>query len=413
MVTKAIKIIALSLVALNAQANQSESQDWQIHGFLAQGLIDVSGSDFVNDDGDLSAELTEVGVNGSYQLFDSIRLAGQAVYLNGGNRYEQGLRLDYALIDWSVYNDENWLVNLYLGRFKNNHWLHSSTRDIPHARPSIILPQGLYFDGFRDIAMGGDGAALKVSYNFEDWGDIDFNVSSGKTKVSTDAGKLLLGDDVDGDMNQESDFQTSVFWQPAYSPWRFGVSFLDSEFSFTREEQNDTLLPATPSVEFYDGVFSFKQYTGYVVYEGENWEFTAEALQQTFTTEGFYPDALYEFLGVDQIEKVGQGIYFQSRYKYNDRLSLMARVERFYADKDDKDGSQLEAESGGLVPSYFGFQHDIVLGAHYDIADSLRVQMEYHWVEGTARLTPVVSPNAMINSNKNWNLFAVQLMYWF
>ena len=138
-------------------------QNFQLHGFISQGLIDVDGSNFVNDDESLSAELTELGLNGSYQLNSTLRLTGQIVYLDGGNRYAKGSRVDYALLDWSVYDSSSWQANVYLGRFKNNHWLYSSSRDVPFARPSIILPQSVYFDGFRDIAVGGDGVA-SVSY---------------------------------------------------------------------------------------------------------------------------------------------------------------------------------------------------------------------------------------------------------
>jgi len=157
-------VVISYLLAINVEATE---QDFQFHGFIAQGVIDVEGSNFVNDDGALSPKLTEVGLNGSYQLSDNLRLAGQVAYLNGGNRYEEAVRVDYALLDWSFYDSLSWQANLYLGRFKNNHWLYSSSRDIPFARPSIILPQSVYFDGFRDISVGADGGGfnkLDASY---------------------------------------------------------------------------------------------------------------------------------------------------------------------------------------------------------------------------------------------------------
>ena len=124
--------LLLACIATKAQAEEGKtytnSQDFQLHGFISQGIIDVNGSDFVNDDGELSTELTEIGLNISYQLTNNFRLAGQVVYLDGGNRYAQGARVDYALLDWSAFTDEHWQANIYLGRFKNNHWLYSSSR---------------------------------------------------------------------------------------------------------------------------------------------------------------------------------------------------------------------------------------------------------------------------------------------
>lgn len=377
-------------------AGEMENQSLQVHGFIAQGIIDVNGSSFVNDDGKISAELTEVGVNASYRLNNFLRLTGQAVYLNGGNRYVKGARIDYALLDFNVYQDEHWLVNLYLGRFKNNNWLYSTTRDVPHARPSIILPQSVYFDGFRDIAMGSDGAAFKASYASDDYGDFDFYMNYGSSSLDTEDVKLLLGDLVQGKGKQKFDAQAGLYWQPQFSPWQLGFSILDSDFNYQRAE-NDF---------FTDAYFSFQQYTGNLLYDGERWQFSTELFQQKFVQKGFYFDNFLQ-------ERVGQGIFVQSKYQYNNQLSLLGRVERFYADKDDKHGKKLAILSGGQIPSYFGYQDDITIGASYDLAESFRVQVEHHWVKGTARLTPIVSPNIAINNKERWNMWAVQLMYWF
>ena len=217
--------VAGYLFTVNAH---SAEKNFQLHGFAAQGMIDVNGSNFVNDDGSLSPKLTEVGINGSYQLNDKLRLTGQVVYLNGGNRYTEGVRVDYALLDWSVYEHQNWQANIYLGRFKNNHWLYSSSRDIPFARPSIILPQSVYFDGFRDIAVGGDGIAIKISHNNDDCGDFDFNFSYGTSPISGKQADLMLSEFAQGVVKHDSDIQASFYWQPVFSSWRFGASYLDS-----------------------------------------------------------------------------------------------------------------------------------------------------------------------------------------
>ncbi len=227
---KALRTVTtlLSLVVLNVAA---EDKDFHYHGFIAQGLIDVDGSNFVNDNGNLSTELTELGINGSYQLNTSLRLAGQVVYLNGGNRFAEGLRIDYGLLDWSVLSNSNWRVNLYFGRFKNNHWLYSSSRDVPFARPSIILPQSIYFDGFRDIAVGADGAAIKISHSDDEYGNFDFNYSYGSNPISDGQADIILSDAAKGVVKQDFEAQASLYWQPAYSSWRFGASYLDSDFS--------------------------------------------------------------------------------------------------------------------------------------------------------------------------------------
>jgi len=387
----------LGVITFNSLAQDDQSaESFKIHGFVAQGVIDVDGSNFVNDEDGLSLELTEIGLNTSYKFADDFRFAAQAVYLNGGNRYNEGLRVDYFLMDWNAYSSDKWQANLFIGRIKNTHWLHSSTRDIPFARPSILLPQGAYFDGFRDIAMGGDGAALKLDYNHDEYGEFDFNFSRGKSTINSDDAEVILSDLAQGNIEHDLDSQVSVYWHPVFSQWKFGLTLLDSEFNYDGETRDF----------FVDGRFVFQFYTVNALYEGEEWEFTTEILQTRFLTEGFYSPQFHQ-------DNLGQGGSFQARYKVDQKLTLISRYDLFYADKDDKKGYELEKLSFGVVPSYFGYQHDAMLGFSYDFTHNLRVNAEYHWVEGAARLNPIVLPNPLVNNQERWEMWAVQLMYWF
>lgn len=395
--------LLVAFFATKAEAEQGKtyanSQYFQLHGFISQGIIDVNGSDFVNDDGELSAELTEIGLNLSYQLTNKFRLAAQAVYLDGGNRYSQGARVDYALLDWSAFINEYWQANVYFGRFKNNHWLYSSSRDVPFARPSIILPQSVYFDGFRDIAVGSDGIAAKLSHSTDEYGNFDLQLSYGSSPISDEQAKNILSEFAQGSAEQDYDSQASFYWQPAFSSWRFGMSLLDAEFTYDSAGQVNGDF-------FSDSNFALQFYTLNALYEGELWEFSGEIYQQRFTIDGFYFPTF-------QLDNIGQGFYLQSRYKLTQQLTLLARYEDFYLNKDDKEGKELEESTGGVIPYYFGFHKDITLGINYDITSNFSIRAEYHWVRGAGRLTPVVVPNTQINNSEDWQMWAVQLMYWF
>lgn len=383
-------------LAFTLSASEVNNKSLQVHGFVAQGVIDASGSNYINDDENLSFELTEVGINASYQLNDTFRIAGQAVYLNGGNRYHAGPRVDYLLLEWDAFHNDLWQASFYFGRVKNNHWLHSSTRDIPFARPSIIIPQVVYFDGFRDIAVGGDGAAVKLRYSDDAIGEIDFNFSRGESSISDDQADVVIGKLALGTIDHDLDAQASIYWRPPYSQWRFGISALDSSFTYDRVEIDN----------FFDGDFIFQFYTANAIYEGEFWQFSAEIFQERFVTSGFY------FPGFHR-DEIGQGYYVQASYQLQKDFSLMTRYERFYANKDDRNGAKLSQSTGGLVPSYFGFHHDTMIGLSYDFSSNFRVNAEYHWMEGGARLSPIVQPNPIANDSKNWQVWAIQFMYWF
>jgi hypothetical protein len=380
----------------NLSAAEIKSEPLQIHGFVAQGVIDASNSNFINNDESLSFELTEIGLNASYQLNDDFRIAGQAVYLNGGNRYHPGLRLDYLLLEWDAFHNEAWQASFYVGRVKNNHWLYSSTRDIPFARPSIINPQVTYFDGFRDIAVGGDGAAVKITYSNDDLGEFDFNFSRGESAISDEQADVNIGEQALGSIDHDLDTQMSLYWRPSYSQWQIGLSSNDSSFSYKSAVVDS----------FFDSDFIFKLYTVNALYEGEFWQFSAELVQERLAIDGFYSP---EF----QRDEIGQGYYAQARYQIERYLSFTLRYERFYVNKNDKNGSELEQNSGGLIPAYFGFHNDAMIGLSYDFSSNFRMNAEYHWMQGAARLSPVVQPDPIANDSKNWQVWAIQFMYWF
>lgn len=383
-------------VALAATAAEIDNKSLQVHGFIAQGVIDADGSNYINDDESVSFELTEVGLNASYQINDDYRVAGQVVYLNGGNRYHPGLRLDYLLLEWDAFHNDAWQASFYFGRVKNNHWLYSSTRDIPFARPSIIIPQVVYFDGFRDIAVGGDGAAVKLSYSDDNLGDIDFNFSRGKSAISDEQTDVVIGKFALGDIDHDLDTQASIYWQPPYSQWRFGISALDSTFNYEKSETDN----------FVDSEFIFQFYTANALYEGQYWQFSVELFQERFATTGFYFPSFHR-------DTIGQGYYAQASYQLQKDLSVLFRTERFYSNKDDKNGSQLAQDSGGLVPAYFGYHNDTMIGFSYDVASNFRINAEFHWMQGGARLSPIVQPDPIANDSKNWQVWAIQFMYWF
>jgi len=384
------------LLTLSSQAADLANSKLKVHGFVAQGAIDVNGSDFVNDDGELSFELTEVGLNASYQLSPDIRLAAQGAYLNGGNRYTDGFRIDYALIDWSIFHSENWQANIYIGRFKNYHWLYSSTRDIPHTRPSIILPQSVYFDGTRDMSVGGDGAALSAKYNDELIGELDFNISSAESSISKDQTRTIMGRFSDGRLSHDKDLQASIYWRPYFSQWQFGIALTNTDLTYHRGE----------SGIFVDGQLGLKRLYTNAEYQGESWTFSVELLQEEMTIDSLL------FPGFNRTT-VGQGGFVQGQYQFTSELQLLARYEHYYANKDDKHGKDLEKITQGLIPSYFGYQNDATLGLTYHLSNNFQLQLEHHWIKGTARLTPVVIPDPTVNKKEYWQLSAIQLMYWF
>jgi len=392
--SKLCVLLLLSSVSL-VQAEGLNTDKVQWHGFISQGLIQAPETNFVNLDDSISAELTDLGVNMSWALSDNLRLAGQVVYLDGGRRYTKGTRLDYLFLDWTLHSDFDWRLDMFVGRFKNQHWLYSATRDVPFTRNAIVLPQSVYFDSFRDIAVGSDGLAFKVTRN-SSFGEIELNWSWGATNLSKEQSQILLSTLALGDAEQEYVHQASLYWRPEQSGWQLGISLLDSDFSYEK----------APVDYYHDGAMTVQRVMLSARYAAEFWELSSEFVQERLDVSDFYAPGFKR-------NSYSQGWYVQSRYNLLPRTWLLLSADLFDLDKDDRSGRKFSQSTGGLVPAYFGYQDDLTLGLTYDFKDNLRLTMEHHWVKGTARLAYPVMPDLQHNKSEFWQMWAMQLMYWF
>lgn len=392
--SKLCLLLLLSFVS-QVQAEGLNTDKVQWHGFISQGLIQAPETNFVNLDDSISAELTDLGVNMSWALSDNLRLAGQVVYLDGGRRYTRGTRLDYLFLDWTLHSDFDWRLDMFVGRFKNQHWLYSATRDVPFTRNAIVLPQSVYFDSFRDIAVGSDGLAFKATRNTS-FGEIELNWSWGATNLSKEQSQILLSELAQGDAEQDYVHQASLYWRPELSAWQLGVSLLDSDFSYEK----------APVDYYHDGAMTVQRVMLNARYAAEFWELSSEFVQERLDISDFYAPGFKR-------NSFSQGWYLQSRYNLLPHTWALLSLDLFDLDKDDRSGRKFSQSTGGLVPAYFGYQDDLTLGLTYDFKDNLRLTMEHHWVKGTARLAYPVLPDLQHNKSEYWQMWAMQLMYWF
>ncbi len=384
-------LFGVNLLAMPLALAQSIS--W--HGYVSQGVTQSVDSHFITDDNAVTLDLTEVGFNGRYQFTPSIALVGQVVYLDGGNRFEQGSRLDYLFIDWTLNESESMSTHLHMGRYKNHHWLYSATRDVPQTRDTAVLPQSVYFDSFRDIALGSNGAFLQSEYR-TDVGHWQLNWSLGRSEVSDEQTQAFLGPLAQGESKQDFVHQASLFWQPDSLNWRLGASYLASNFTYD----------AAPVDVFTDGTTDIERFVISLQFFSEQWELSAELLQERLDNRGALSPTFEQY-------SIGEGGYIQARFMHSSSLSSLLRFDTYDVNKDDPDGKKLNQQTNGFVPAYFGYMNTVALGVRWDIANNWRLQGEHHWVEGAGRARGVWDPSSINATQKHWRMWSLQLMYWF
>ncbi|MGH8544303.1 MAG: hypothetical protein ACREX3_11885, partial [Gammaproteobacteria bacterium] len=163
--------VALLSHPLGARAIDLGFGDWQAHGFLSQGYTYTSANDlFGNSQGAGSLEFHELGMNVLGHPWPNLLVAAQGIYRDTAGSDEEDFRLDYANLDYRLDFDEATTVGVRLGRVKNPFGLYSESRDAIWTRPSVLLPQSIYFDalGLRSPELSSDGGILYGRSHFGD-----------------------------------------------------------------------------------------------------------------------------------------------------------------------------------------------------------------------------------------------------
>ncbi len=132
----------------------------QIHGFASVTAVKTSDNRFFGDSPSTSLDFIEVALNASYQFNPRLLFAGQVLARRAGDMYDGTPSLDYGLADVTLTETATHRLGVRLGRLKNPLGLYNETRDVPFTRPTIFLPQVVYFDKVRNMALSSDGMML-------------------------------------------------------------------------------------------------------------------------------------------------------------------------------------------------------------------------------------------------------------
>ena len=103
----------------------------------------------------------------------NLQFSVQGISRWAGKGSTGNVRLDYGFMDYTYYSGETGQLGIRLGRMKNPLGFYNDTRDVPFTRPSILLPQSIYFDRTRKLALAADGMHMYGEYR-SDMGDFPF-----------------------------------------------------------------------------------------------------------------------------------------------------------------------------------------------------------------------------------------------
>jgi len=385
-------VLATTLTSLSAPALASEKvlDTLQMHGFLSQALVITDDNNFFgpsSEDGG-SLKYTEIGANVSLRPHENVLLAAQVLSRRaGGDGNDAEPALDYGVLDYQMVSNQQRTFGIQLGRSKNPFGFYNQTRDVAFTRPSILLPQSIYFDRTRSLALSGDGAALYYEESFPK-GTLRTQIGFGKPQAEDDLRRTMRLEDTPGALKPRDSTIAQIKYEHDGGRVIAAISTASAKVRFE---------PEAPHLN--SGDFNFQPWVVSLQYNAELWSLTGEYAIRKSKLEGF----ANPFLNFDV---TGESWYLQYTRRFHDNWQWLVRYDSLTSNRDDRSGAAYEASGAG--PAHSQFADDITLGLQWNVNSRLMLATEYHHVDGTGWLPIQDNPDPS-ETERRWNMFLFQL----
>lgn len=374
-------------------------QNLQIHGFFSQGWLKSTDNNNVfgnSSSGSGSFDFREIGLNASMRPLSNLQFSVQGLSRTAGHGSPGNIRLDYGFIDYTFSNQENSQFGIRLGRMKNPLGFYNDTRDVPFTRPSILLPQSIYFDRTRKLAIAADGVHLYGEYR-SDYGDVSFQAGVVRPLVRGDeAEAAVFSGQLPGHLTPEISYVSRINYELDGGRIRLGVSATQLNMGYSPGAVDRA---QAGSIHFIPLVFSAQ-------YNAERWSLTSEYAIRYLEYKNFGLAPL-------TLDFAGESYYFQGVYRFTPEWEGIIRYDALFTDGDDSSGKRWAASPAGRGrAAHSRFAKDITVGLRWNITPQFMLRAEYHRVNGTGWLSTLDNPNLQ-GAVQHWDLFTVLGSYRF
>lgn len=391
-----IMVFLSMLGAASAYVDSAFCEGLQIHGFASQAAVRTSNNRFFGNSPETSLDFTEIGVNASLPLNPQVLLAGQWLARRAGEMYNGTPALDYALADVTLASSTEQRWGVRLGRIKNPLGIYNETRDVPFTHPGIFLPQVIYYDKVRNLMLSTDGLMFYGESYLGKRGTLSLTVGGGQSVIDENVEWAYLGNDFGGDLDPDGYAGLFRLWYSTPDE-RLQLGLSGAALSLKFDPDQHSLL-STGTTELFFWIASFQ-------YDAEDWTLTAEYAGEPIEWRDYGP------FSPDR-EVTAESYYLQGTYRLRPNLGLLLRYEEGYANRNDRDGVQFSALTGGLTPPFANFSKIWTAGLRWDIDRHWMVRAEYQRHHGTFVLSSRENPDPG-QWREDWNLFAVQAVFRF
>lgn len=401
---------ALTLLRpIEAAALEWQNGKWQVHGFAGQGATYTDHNQVFGTSRDVSLDFREMGINASVKPLPNLLISAQGLYRVTGASDTQGTRLDFAQADYSkpFLEDSSLVLGVRGGRVKIPFGLYNDTRDVLWTRPTVLLPQSIYFDtlALRQAMIAADGGVLYGRYA---QGDHRFgwefmtaepqDTTGGTTAFIT--GIPSVFPKASGSLGGRPLLLGRAFyeWMGGRGKLMFSIVDVNRDFKSTSPlYQNGNTKMTYP-------LFSAQ-------FNAERWSLTAEYGWINSHRTGYSP--LLQNLPTWKAN-TSENFYLQGEYRFTQEISAVLRYDVLHISRNDRSGRELSRMTGGLVPAHRFYARDLTAGVRWEFARNFLLAADYHYVNGTAWLNETDNPNlSSPETSSHFSLITTMLSFRF
>ncbi|MDQ3267479.1 MAG: OprO/OprP family phosphate-selective porin [Pseudomonadota bacterium] len=357
----------------------------QLHGFLTQGMVTTSDNNFLGQSNKkVSTDFREIGVNASLRATADVQLSAGLLSHKAGGTDNGEIRLDYGLVDWTVSSNEQGRGGIRLGRVKNAYGLYNKTRDVAFTRPSILLPQSIYFERTRNLTVSADGAEIYLD-RYGESGSLFVTFALGQPQIGSEASKVALaGLKPNGRFESKLMPILQVIYEGDGGKYRLGFTAVQLDARYNPGVMD---VVQAGQIKFTPKIFSAQ-------YNAERWSLTSEYALRPALIRGFGPNSPDTF-------NDGQSYYVQGSYRLAPKWEALLRYDVTYIDRADRDGKVFAAATHR--PGFTRFSKDWTTGIRFDLTPEFMLRAEYHRVDGTGYLPAQDNPNPLA-LERRWDI---------
>lgn len=364
----------------------------QIHGFASQAAIQTSANHYYGNSDETSFELTEIGLNASFELSPKWLGSVQALSRRAGAMYDGAPSLDYALIEHTPISNARHRIGVRLGRIKSPVGLYNETRDVPFTRPGIFLPQVIYFDNVRNLLLSYDGLLLYGDL-YQEGSSLSLSAGIGRSVIDDNVEWVFLSNDQHGDLYPDGiNWGLGRLWLTTFNETlEMGLSGIITEMTLDAETGSPL---SSGTIDVFHWIASLR-------YNAADWTLSAEYAQTPLKWNDLGPAFPFE-------KQVMEGYYLQGTYRLMPTLEIMARYEEGFRDKGDRSGREKVDLTGGRDPRYIFFAKILSLGLRWNVQPHTMLRLEYQHHDGNLALSWRENPDRG-NRVREWDVFAASL----